>query len=104
MPCFRVGPGPRSLPEEAEKIWEAVFDTLFVWAGLKRIESGRPQKEHGYDAAHLHDFEGLSWTKVAARLCQESAEHRKNPKHRSDCTDKFRKSANAYYKKVLQES
>ena len=76
--------------KEAKVIWIALLNKLSLWAEITRVERGRPGKG-GRRAAFLHDQKGLSWVRVAKKLCPIRHEHDRK------CGDNFRSQAEQFW-------
>ena len=88
-------PKGRLLQKKAQVMWRFVTQEIAARLGIQDPGRGRPRSED--HAAWLHYHFGLSWRKVAERLCKE--DHR----HASPCRDKYRKQAALYWERERKQ-
>ena len=87
--------------KEAEELWEDLLNILKIWTGVKKGKEGKPptNRDIKFQAAWLHYEKGLTWRKVADKLCPDKSHNHMKSEYK-DCLDKFRKPAEKYFKDI----
>jgi len=93
----RAGAPSETMKEEARKMWESLNRSVSVRLGIQQATQGRPSTALGEDAAWLHDHAGLSWAKVAPKLCSQKHQHD------SHCTDNYKQQAKQFWKREREK-
>jgi hypothetical protein len=83
--------------EEAVRLWRSIERWVQAAIRVGELHGGRPATGLGWQAAFLHDHEGLSWAQVARRLCP--SQHT----HTEACGDNYRKQAEQYWRRIRRQ-